>query len=266
MAVLTISREFGSGGREIGQAISESLGYEYVDKDTILQRIRSAGQQWEKWGKNLDEHCPTVWEKYDWSFRGFGALIQSTLLEYAVKDRVVLMGRGAGFLLAGIAHTLRIRVVAPLDARIERVMRRESLDEETSRWLIEKTDRDRACFLYSLYGKKWDDPMEYDYIFDTSSTPLGETVERVKELLAERDRARTDASMKLLRMRMEAAKIKAALLTDSSFFLPTLDVFYDGKDIILRGVVHNPKEQKRVEETARKLAGNLPLKCRLHYR
>jgi hypothetical protein len=85
MAILTISRDFGSGGREIGLAVAESLGYEYVDKEKIHDEIRAAGRDWDEWGKELDEHCPTIWEKYDWSFRGYGALVQSAILHYALK-------------------------------------------------------------------------------------------------------------------------------------------------------------------------------------
>jgi osmotically-inducible protein OsmY len=72
--------------------------------------------------------------------------------------------------------------------------------------------------------------------------------------------------MNILRMKSLAAKIKAELLTDPSFFIPTLDVIDDGKEIVLRGVIHNPKEHKRIEEKAKGLAGDVPIKCELHYR
>lgn len=168
MAILTISREYGSGGREIGQAVAQSLHYAYLDKVAILDEMRTMGGSWEKWSKDLDEHCPTVWEKYDWSFRGFGALIQSIILNSSVRGRVVVMGRGGSFLLKNIPFALRIRVVAPLDSRVERIMTRESVDRETARWLAEKTDRDRARFIHALYGKHWDERSEFDLLFDTS--------------------------------------------------------------------------------------------------
>ena len=63
MAILTVSREFGSGGREIGQAVAKILNYTYIDKERLLGDMRASGKEWEEWGKNLDEHCPTVWEK-----------------------------------------------------------------------------------------------------------------------------------------------------------------------------------------------------------
>src|SRR5262245_40199302 len=101
MAILTISRQFGSGGGEIAKGVAALTGYDLVDKEKILEDLRKVGSEWEHWAEELNEHCPTIWEKYDWSFRGFAALVQSRVLEYAAKDRVVLLGRGANFLLKG---------------------------------------------------------------------------------------------------------------------------------------------------------------------
>jgi cytidylate kinase len=266
MAILTISREYGSGGREIGQAVARQLGYTYINKEQILEDIRSAGAKWEQWAKDLDEHCPSVWEKYDWSFRGFAALIQSCILNHAQRDKVVIMGRGGNFLLKDIPFAYRGRVVAPMEARIERIMKREKADKDTARWLAERTDRERACFIHTVYGKPWDDPAEYDKVFDTSAQTEDEIVTSVKNALFQRERLGTEEARNALTMRAVAAGVKAGIATDPKFFVPVLEVFPEGKDIILRGVTHSPKEHKGIEEAARKLAEGHPIRCELHYR
>lgn len=114
-AVLTISREFGSGGREIGRAVAGTLGYRYVDRDLILAEIGKDGPKWKQWARDLDEHYPTVWENYDWSYRGFAALMQLHILEQAERGGVVIMGRGGNFALKDVPHAYRIRVTAPLE-------------------------------------------------------------------------------------------------------------------------------------------------------
>jgi cytidylate kinase len=266
MAILTISREFGSGGREIGQAVAQQLGYDYVDKARILGDIKAIGGKWEEWGKDLDEHCPTVWERYDWSFRGFGALIQSIILNYALRDRVVILGRGGNFLLHGIPYAYRIRVVAPVEARLQRIMPRESVDRETAQWLVERTDRDRSCFIHALYGKAWDDPSGYDALFNTGEQSLDKVAALVVDALTEKEQFRADEARRTLEMRAAAAQVKAGLVTDPGLFIPTLDVLTDGAHLVVRGIIHNPKEHQRIEALARKLAGDRPLKCALHYR
>ena len=266
MAILTISREFGSGGREIGQTVAKILNYEYINKERLIGDIRASGKEWEEWGKNLDEHCPTVWEKYDWSFRGFGALLQSCILNHALDDKVVIIGRGGNFLLKAIPYALRIRVVAPIDKRIDRIMERESVDRDTAHWLAEKTDRERSCLIHLLYGKHWDDHAEYDMVFDTGVKTLDEIVNIVKDTLLEKEKFNTEAARKLLQIMAIAAKIKAEILIDHGLFIPTLDVYPEGENLILRGVIHSPKEHKKIEDKAKKIAGDIPLKCELHYR
>jgi cytidylate kinase len=266
MSILTISREYGSGGREIGQAVAKALQYEYVDKDKMLADIRATGPQWEQWARDLDERCPSAWEKYDWSFRGFAALIQSVILNYALKDNVVIMGRGGNFLLKDIPCAFRVRAVAPMEARIERIVKREGLDKDTARWLCEKTDSERSCFIHAIYGKRWDDPAEYDKVFAVSGQVVDDVVRAVQDALAERQRKSTEEAMNFLRMRALAAKVKSGIATNPRFFIPTLDVFYDGTEIVLRGVTHTPKEHKQIEDTAKELAGGMTVRCELHYR
>jgi cytidylate kinase len=266
MAILTVSREFGSGGSEIGRRVAAALNYECVDREIILNDIRAAGEKWEEWSEGLDEHCPTIWEKYDWSFRGFGALLQSAVLSRAANDRAVIMGMGANFLLNGIPHSLRIHVVAPLEHRIAALMERDSLTRATAEWMIEKKDSERSCFIHSLYRRHWDKPEEYDRVIDMGTRSIEAVASWIQDILVETDRFNTDAAKKLLQMRAVAAKIKAGLLTNPSLFVPLLDVEYDGKDIVLRGVLHSPKERKVIEEAAGRLAAGEPLRSELHYR
>jgi len=117
-----------------------------------------------------------------------------------------------------------------------------------------------------LYGRHWDDHAEYDMVFDTSTKTLDEIVNIVKGRLLEKGTLNTEAVKKLLQIRAIAAKIKADILVDHGLFIPTLDVYPEGEHLILRGVIHSPKEHKTIEDKAKKIAGNIPLKCELHYR
>jgi cytidylate kinase len=266
MAILTVSGEYGSRGREIGRTVARSLGYAFVNKEKILEDVRGAGEKWEQWAKEYDGRCPTTWERYDWSFQGFAALIQSAILKHAAKDRVVLMGRGANFLLAGIPHALRARVTAPLEARVAELAKRESINDKAARWLIEKTDHERSCFIYSLYRFQWDDPQKYDLNLNTAERPVEDIVKILIEGLAARDLAKTEASQRDLEMRALAARVKAGIMTTPGLLLPTLDVEVDGRQLVVRGVIHNRAEMKRVEEIARTLAAEVPLSFDLQFR
>ena len=266
MAILTVARQFGSGGREVGQKVADDLGYAYVDRERILNDIREAGEKWEEWGKGLFEHCPTIWERYDWSYRGFNALLQSAVLNYAVDDRVVIAGMGANFLLKGIPHVLTVYAVGPLESRLDYVMQRDELDRKTAQWLLETKDDGRSCWIRSLYRKNWENHEEYDLVLDMGIQTIEEATERVKTILLEKDHLANEETKKLVQMRAAAARIKAGLCVNPAIQFATLDVIYDGEHIVLRGIAHNPRERQNIEEAAAELAGDLPLKNELHYR
>lgn len=266
MAILTTSRQLGSGSREIREAIVSWLGYQSINKETILDEIRPLGKNWERWAEELDRTCPSIWEKYDWSFKGFGALVQSILLGHALKDNVCLTGRGANFLLEDIPNAFRVRIVAPMDERIKRISKRESVSQETAQWLAEAADRDSAGFVLALYGKTWNDPKYYDAVFDSGVLSIEEIAAKVKETLLARDSLKTEHSQNVLKLRYIAAKIKAAIFTEPRLYVPTLDVEPSETELVLRGIVHNPKQHRFVEETAREIAGEVPIRCELRQR
>jgi cytidylate kinase len=266
MAIITISREFGSSGKEIGQSLAESLGYEYIDRSRIMDDMKAIGKEWEKFGEEFDEHYPNIWERYDWSFRGFVTLTQSIILNYGLKDRVVLMGRGGNFLFKDVPYALRIRISMPKEARIGRLMKEEDFTRDTARWLIEEADKEMAHAVYLIYRKDWDDPAEYDMSFDLGVEKEQEVIEMIKEALVKKEELNTEKAQKALRMRAIAAKVKAGIATNRNFLIPTLDVKAAGETIVLHGIIHNPKEKEHIEKEAKKLAGDIPIEFDLHYR
>lgn len=266
MAILTLSREFGSGGEEIGRVVSKALGYGVVDRKTILEDMKAAGPQWERFGEEFDEHYPNLWERYDWSFRGYVAFTQHIILQYAVKDKVVLIGRGGNFLLKGIPHAFRVRVTLPREERIKRIITRDDVNLDIAEWLIDKADSEMSRSVHLIYGKNWDDPAEYDAIFDLGVLKQEEVVNRIVTALQEKEKLNTEEARKTLQMRAVAAMVKAGIATNPKFLIPTLEVEPQENSIVVRGVIHSADEHRTVEAEARRLAGSVPVTCSLHYR
>lgn len=271
MAILTIARAYGSGGKTVGKRVSGLLGYDYVDRERILQDMGKVGDKWEDRARYFDENFPSFYERYDWSFRGFVALNQCYFLDYASKDNVVIMGRGGNFLLRGIPFALRIRVQAPLEQRIERVMEWLGINSENAGYVIEKADKEMAGAVYLIYGRAWDDADQYDMVFDTSQQPIDEIVEVVKSELIKRDSRRTPEGEKVLRLRALSARIEAAIRTAPNLTVGELSVKPKEEGlpeygVVLRGVVHELNDVKEVGEIAKRIAGDLPVDNQLQYR
>jgi len=266
MSIFTLSREYGAGGRELATAISEKLGYACLDKQSMLKILKDSGSDWEEWAKGLDEHSPTVWEKFDWSFRGFAALVKRIILEESDNDNVIIVERGGNFLLENVPHAYRIRLIADKESKLDRIMMRESVDYDTAEWLSERTDEERARFILSMYSKDWADEANYDAVYNSSKTNVQEITNIVCNELERKASLKTVESAYDLHFRAIAAKIEAGLLTAPNLFITVLDVIVEENSLILRGIVRDPKHKKRVEEAAKKIAGDIPLKMHLHYR
>ncbi len=271
MAVLTIARKYGSGGKEIGEAIAKQMNYDYIDRGRILEDMRAEGKQWEERAKYFDENYPDLWERFDWSYRGFVALNQSYFLKYALKDNVVIMGRGGNFLLKGIPFVLRVRIIAPIEKRIEKVMEWEGVNSENARWLIEKADSEMAKAIYLIYGKDWDNPTEYEMVFNTGIQSHDEIVKIIKNGLLEKDKLKTEKSKEILRLRALAARIKAEITTNPQYSISVFDVDpkeegMTEKGLVLKGIVHHQKDIPEIEKEAKRMAGEFPIECKLQFR
>ncbi|MFH0824995.1 MAG: cytidylate kinase family protein, partial [Pseudomonadota bacterium] len=195
-----------------------------------------------------------------------GALVQNIILNFALEDRVVLMERGGNFLLQTVPHAYRIRVIAPLEARVDRISMRESVDTYSARLLAKRTDKERGNFAYSMFGKTWDDPAGFDEVFDTAKQPIPHIIDRVVGVLNERDGKKTDEAENDIRMRAMAAKIKAHMFMNPKLLAPTLDVEVEGRGLVLTGIVRGPKHLERIKEESLRLAGDIPIRFSVHYK
>ena len=266
MAILTICRESGALGEEIGRAVAEKLGYEFLARDTIFEEIGKHGEQWLKWGREMDDHKPSIWERFDLSFAGFVALKESIMYDHATRNNVVLMGRGGNWMLEDVPYALRVRIMAPFETRLERIVKREGIDTETAREMIEEGDEERAAYLKAIYHKDWSKAKYYDIIFDTGNLGQEEVVKMILDELQARDQKFTTRAAEKLAQTALAAKVKAEIITKGISFIPTLEVKHDGKEIVLKGTIHKAEERKNILEIATCAAGSTPVKDKLHYR
>ena len=183
MAILTISRQIGSVDKEITQAMAKVWNYEYVDRERILEDMRTQGPRWEEFGKDFDERRPSLWERYDRSYTGFVVLSQSVILNHALKNNVIIVGRGGNFLLRETPYALNVRIVAPLALRVEAIAKREGLSQGAAELLVKKVDKEMAGAVRLIYGKDIDDQSNYDLVFDLGVLPAQEAFAAIKAAL-----------------------------------------------------------------------------------
>jgi len=265
MAILTISREFRSGGQEIGTAVAGRMRYDYVGKERILSDLKGQGDRWIALLNEVDEDRPTIWDRFDWEYQGLMALMESYIFDRAMDDRVVLVGRGANFLLEGMPHVLRVRLTAPIEQRVDRVMQKDHVNRKNALLLIEKMDNDRASFIRANFHRDWYDLTAYDMVFNTTVESFEEITDIVCNTLQEKEGKLTLEAWEMLRGRMLAARIKAHIATNPKIRIPTLKVFFDGKAILLQGVTRRMADLATIGEIVTVSAQGTPVRNELRY-
>jgi cytidylate kinase len=216
MAILTISHEMGSGGAEIGMAVATRLAYTYVDNEELLGRAQKYGLAEERLAR-LVEDRPSWVERFDAETRRCILALQAVLYEFAQADDVVLIGGGGQWLLRGVPHALRTRIVAPFPERVTRLTAtlsaqgRERVTPKTVAQFIRRDDIQKASRMRYLFDADIKEPGLYDILINTAGFSRAAAVELLAEVARRPEFATTDAARDLVADRVVASQVEVAL-------------------------------------------------------
>jgi cytidylate kinase len=216
MAILTISHEMGSGGAEIGMALATRLGYTYVDNEELLGRAQRYGLAEERLAR-LVEDRPSWVERFDAETRRCILALQAVLYEFAQADNVVLIGGGGQWLLRGVPHALRTRIVAPFPERVTRLTAtlsaqgRERVTPKTVAQFIRRDDIQKAARMRYLFDADVKDPSLYDVLINTAAFSRAAAVQLLADLARRPEFGSTDAARELVADRVVASQVEVAL-------------------------------------------------------
>ena len=218
MSILTVSHEIGAGGPEIGQKVADQLGWHYVDQELISDAALRYGVLEEKLS-SLDESKPSLFERFDAETRRYITVLQTAVFEFAEQDRVVLMGRAGQWLLRGIPHVVRLRVMAPFEVRVKRLAAKlagsmgEKASPRTVMEMIRRDDTERAGRMRYLYEVDLTDPALYDVVINTEKLTVPTAVEMIGGAVDRAELRTTEAGAQLVADRSLASRVQVALAT-----------------------------------------------------
>jgi cytidylate kinase len=218
MTIVTLSHGIGAGGPEIGQQLAERLACRYVDHELISNAAQRYGLLEEKLA-HLDESKPSLFERFDVETRRYLTVLQTTLYDFAEQDNVVLMGRGGQWLLRGIPHVLRVRVMAPFELRVNRLTKKlagrmgEQMNPRTATELVRRDDTEKAGRMRYLYEVDVADPALYDLVVNTETLSVTAAVGVIASVVGQAELTTTPASAQLVADRSLASRVQVALAT-----------------------------------------------------
>lgn len=193
--IICIGRQFGSGGRDIGQKIAMELSIPYYDKDILSKALKGTdlpADLLEKSDERLPNPMfrPVFYEGSNPRFYGktgseiLFALQKDFIIQKAKESSCVFVGRCADAILEKEQdlNVISVFIAASMDDRIARVMERERLGERAASELIRKTDRQRKAYYSFFTDKDWGKPSDYDIVINSSDWSEEEIIKILKDL------------------------------------------------------------------------------------
>jgi hypothetical protein len=198
--LITLSREYGAGGSELGVLLGQKLGWPVIDHELVRQlAARLSCEEGEVVA--MDEHAPSFLERLaaaatvtapesrvhsrPWTTDPdcVAAAAREVLLEAARHPPVIIVGHGGNCLFRDRPDVLRVRVVAPFDLRVQRVAQRTGAPQPRAAADVRRRDADRHHYLQRYYKSDPNDACGYDLQINTGTLSLEAAAQLVTELI-----------------------------------------------------------------------------------
>jgi len=184
--VITISRQFGSGGHTVAKRVADELGLDIFDRQIIHEVAESAHMR-DSVVETLDEKAissladmiaAATNERHLWSYEYLHHLMR-VIGTIGKHGNAVILGRGANFMLPR-EETFRVRIIAPLAMRIQNAAKELSMSNEEAKQLTIKSESDREAFIKKFFNADVNAPQNYDLVINTKHVDIDSAVACIK--------------------------------------------------------------------------------------
>lgn len=203
--IITIGRQCGSGGREIGEKLAASLGIKCYDKEVLDRAAKESGMCKELFENHNEKPTRSflyslVMDTYSMGYSSstfndmpinhkvFLAQF-NTIKKIADEGPCVIIGRCADYALADYKNSVSVFIYADMNSRIKRIAKEYHLTDNKAKDMILKTDKSRASYYNYYSNKKWGDVQSYHLCIDSSVCGIDGSVELIKDFVDLKQRA-----------------------------------------------------------------------------
>lgn len=203
-SVITISREFGSGGREIGKKLSERLGIPFYDKEILEEASKQSGICEDLFHKHDETYTNSllyslvmgaypvspdgkIYPDMPLNHKIFLAQFE-TIKKLGQQGPCVIIGRCADYVLEECCPTINIFIYGDMADKKKRILERYDIEKNKAEDFIRKTDKRRAAYYNYYSDKKWGVASHYDLCINSSSIGIDKTVDIIEEYIKIHDK------------------------------------------------------------------------------
>jgi cytidylate kinase len=196
MAVITISKEFGTESEKVASLVAQQLGYEYIGNSLIAEiakELRISESEAEAFRKTSQSRILRLVDRYTCSIvqkvvdREHGCLDDKNYYEttkrlveksYDAGD-VIILGWGGQCILRGRPNTLHVHLKKDAETKINEVMEKRNLDHKAAKDYIEKEEDDSRAYVKEYFKEDWTDARLYDLIIDMGKNTVDKAVNMI---------------------------------------------------------------------------------------
>lgn len=200
------------GGERLAKSLAQKLGYAYLDREDVVARANECGIPVGKLEVAMIKKA-VVQERMAKLKERYLAVATATICERAAQGGLVYYGRAGHYLLPGVAHVLRVRLIPEESGRIETVRQRIKLPREKAEKFLADIDSDIRSWVRFVHGVDMDDPTRYDFVVNLENVSLENAATALCGIADLPDFRPTPASLAAMgdRLLQARARIKLAL-------------------------------------------------------
>jgi cytidylate kinase len=212
MAVIAMTREIGTLGKDVVAGLAERLGLEVIQHGLVEHDIAETSGLPENKVHRFLEGEASLLERWRMDRRRMRRCTTQEIFELAAKGNVLIRGWGSVYLLRSVPHVLSVRVCAPMEFREAVLMQRLGLkDRAAARRVIEDDDAAHNGAMQGMFGIDWTDPAHYTIVLNTARIPVQECVDCIVRLVQSPAFAETEESKAELMNQLISARVRSAL-------------------------------------------------------
>jgi hypothetical protein len=254
MSVLLVSRGTMSGGQLIGQCLSERLGFRYVTREVLSAAVNAHGDLASRALESL-AHASRDYARFSALRRPYTILMRLALLEYAQQGNLAYFGYSGHLLVEGIAHFVRVRLLAPAALRVQMTIRRMGGSEDDARDYIQRVDEERVRWARFVYGRDIRDPGQYDLCINMEKADENAVCDMLAYFVRHEAFRPTPASLAALDDLMLSTRVLSELVLHPETYELEVGAKSRKGTVLLEGPYLEEKQLERVLELAHVVPG-----------
>lgn len=266
MPVITISRQLGSLGTKIAQQLSKNLQCNYLDKESLEMTFGEHGIPKEN-VERYDEKKPGFWDIFKTDKARYLHFMKEAIFAFAHKGNCVILGRGGQVVLGNIPGVLSVRVVAPVNVRIERIMKRYECHERHAEKIILHNDHERAGFHKFFFDCNWEDAGLYDLVINTGFFSAESAARLIEAAVATSEfKAAQEGTLRELSDLSLAHDVKTHIVYKEKVSVQFLEVVAHESVVTVGGIVVDEEDVERCGKIVSSMPGVREVKNEIFYK